>query len=241
MTFFDPPPSTSGLSILTEQEALWNSFFMLLGLKTDLFSISADKSVIVVNSDHLNTRFCPHVSSRAMKNVLKEIAIHGTLITSLRSSIEKTRMLHGERNRILERWGAELMSVIEAWIRDHVAGRWEETLLSFQSQLRTKCKTLTMFSRCVEIVQQDDLDAHLDLSNEVFVSESGDRQTLEYLIRLRSCLNGSKFSQYDLHEYDLLNPHGRESDEASEPEEAVKEPEKSFYICYVNENRIVSF
>lgn len=231
--------------VMSEEAIVRNCLHMLLGLKTDVFRTTPEH-VVYVNSEFLSACNCPHLSPNAMKTILKEIARIATHVNLLRVTVTKHRVLHGEAADVIATKGRRLLDVLDVWTRHEIRKRGL-TLIELCHHLRTCVRDVRTFLSLVDAfssaVSFDELrSTHFCLGN---VSETNMllQNNLKCIIRESNVRDDSSLL---INAEDLLSPSDCEKRlDESAIEVACKlvdeEPEKTFFICYIHSNRILSY
>jgi hypothetical protein len=219
---------------------------MLLGLKTEIFRFS-DREIPIVNSDFLDTCFCPHLSSEALKSVLKEIARLGSSIHVLRCKVVRNRIKHGKLAELISDYGNQRLHACDSWIRQEIKAP-KLTLIQLIETLTTGVSDVVLGLALIDCVEVNDIQEFDQLRGSLFclASDSGSLSLLAE--RLQAVLLMNDFPPA---------PHSKErlSEELLRKTEVVEAEAdffltdshndipstETFFICYVNENRIVSY
>ena len=233
---------------VSEQWIVRNCMHMLLGLRTEIFRFS-DEEIPVVNSDFLRTCFCPHLSCEVLQRILKEIARLGSSIHVLRCKVVRNRVKHGKLAEVISEYGNRRLHACDSWIRQEIKAP-KMTLIQLRRTLVTEIGDMVLGLALIDCAEMNDTRGFDHLRGSLFCT-ANDPGSLSFLAKqLQAVLLGPDFRPVpDLKEsppHDLLRKTEivqAEAGQANLVGESQKETpsEQTFFICYVNQNRIVSY
>lgn len=241
---FFPRTQNRPARVMFEEAMVRNCLHMLLGLTTDLFRTTPEH-VVYINSEFFNTCKCPHLSPNAMKNIIKEIARVSTHVNILRVTVNKHRLLHGDASDVIARHGRHLLDHIDSWTRMEI-NKQGLTLIQLCRHLRSNLRDVGAFLSFVDAFESD--KSFDDLRSMHFCLGNFSQITLIVQNHLKSIIRNSNVNDdatQVIHGEDLLFPSycNKRIDHSAFDikRELSDEPEKTFFICYIHSNRILSY
>ena len=212
--------------------------YMLLGLETDLFQLRG-KEVVIVDSARLESVFCAHISNGALRSVLKRFAQSGTLVLQLRNKVRDCKHRHEKLCVFIEKEGGEVLIRIDRWIQDRLAGH-ESSLISILANLRSFHGEVRTLLEWAENMESDALtriwhQAYLSTPNEFEAKLKSHHSSFFEETELTESAN---FEPAWIIPFDAVNPQAYRSPPT--PGRDAQLMAKTYFICYVWENRIIS-
>jgi hypothetical protein len=224
---------------VTEREVVLNCLHMLLGLKTDFFK-STHEYVPVVQTSFVESLFCSHISPRALVSVLKNIARYAFFVNALRMNVRESRLKNELIDVAFSDWGRRILGNIDKWLRSELPNG-ELTLLDLFVRLKGLVYECNLINNVRSAMDSDKEDDFRNLCTTIFASDPYcTLDSIKSILSMKS-LSPEKHIQRDSL---IESSHEVQTDESPESPDrppALDLPSKTLFVCYVNENRIVSY
>lgn len=225
--------------VVSEKGIVKNCLHLLLGLKSEFFKITSDDT-FMINSEVLKTLFCPHLSNLVIKNLLKEIATQASVVHAVRLAVLDHRTSIHKTSLVITKWGTDLLDTLHAWVRNHI-DKPDISILDVAIYLRRNTKPFRDLLRAKNVAETEDDTQFAEYCGGLFVlSEPPTSEVRKLMLLLRPECTSERLGHdatdlvFTPEIFTIPATLIEESDESGVNS-------KTFMICYVNENRIVSY